>query len=937
MLIDALLKDEFRYEIYLCKPSDYSIISCLTECTLDRTIKRQLRSIDEFEFTLPRYWDDKASSINTNFDLVVAGSIILVESLIDDVVQERMYFRVTEPELISDERECKIIRCYSLQYQWGKIKIKNFKTNDVNGTLTTTQLYVAGTPWDDDDPTVSGILNYILEEKLLNTWTVNSMSVSLIGIYRTFDISESSLLEMVDEIQNNFNCVFFFDTYNRKIDIVDYAELPDETGLILHDEGFIKKLQQKIKIDEIVTRLWIDGDNDEATGAPRTIISENITQQPYLDDFTYFRTATYMSSGLLAALTALDVKKTNAAGTFGTYQSDLTTLQGDLATLEAELLVLQTNLEIYENKEDGAIRAGGTYDNHTYAYWHGLVTTQQGLITSKNSAIGSKNTAITNKQNQIIALAYTIAYENPVNFTTAQLQELLNFINEETAKCSSSDPAELMSFGTSLLARKANPPIEFELDIVDLFDSKELSYTWDKLVLGAKVDLVSDIFSIAESPRVVSYTHNPDKCTLSIVVSNKEYLNSDLDYITAMFSKSKKGADTIKNEREVYKDYVTNDKTIVNDFITSPIDASTNNIIMSKNDFDASVITRRGMYMKGVNDDVGQMRILGNRIVFCADNTWDDYSLAITPQGIRTDQSFRLISKTVYGGNNLVTLDGNGLKIYGSGTTTDSIEIFNKSNVKTFGLDSDGNVKMYSGVITWANVNTDPVATNALAAAQNIANGTYSGGTLISNKTIYSPTILNTKVGLTDNDASGKAVGEVGYSALDTDIRIWAGDSYNNRATAPFKVTQGGAVTASNITITGGSINIATDATIGNNLYIGDNAGISKVIYFRTTSDQESSISMSNNDMHYDCWADTWITSGGSIFISAATDENPLKTLQLSSGQDIDVSAIGDVNINGNSIKLSSDVVFNSDITFLSGSSINFTNCTVSNLVVKFS
>lgn len=38
------------------------------------------------------------------------------------------------------------------------------------------------------------------------------------------------------------------------------------------------------------------------------------------------------------------------------------------------------------------------------------------------------------------------------------------------------------------------------------------------------------------------------------------------------------------------------------------------------------------------------------------------------------------------------------------------------------------------------------------------------------------------------------------------DVRFWAGDSFANRATAPFRVTEAGAVTGSSITITGGSV-----------------------------------------------------------------------------------------------------------------------------------
>lgn len=38
------------------------------------------------------------------------------------------------------------------------------------------------------------------------------------------------------------------------------------------------------------------------------------------------------------------------------------------------------------------------------------------------------------------------------------------------------------------------------------------------------------------------------------------------------------------------------------------------------------------------------------------------------------------------------------------------------------------------------------------------------------------------------------------------DVRFWAGDTFANRATAPFRVTEAGAVTGSSITITGGSV-----------------------------------------------------------------------------------------------------------------------------------
>jgi len=57
----------------------------------------------------------------------------------------------------------------------------------------------------------------------------------------------------------------------------------------------------------------------------------------------------------------------------------------------------------------------------------------------------------------------------------------------------------------------------------------------------------------------------------------------------------------------------------------------------------------------------------------------------------------------------------------------------------------------------------------------------------------------------------GAAVTKAGMTAAgtgDANIRIWAGDTYANRATAAFRVSQGGSVVCSDLTISGGSIDL---------------------------------------------------------------------------------------------------------------------------------
>jgi hypothetical protein len=65
----------------------------------------------------------------------------------------------------------------------------------------------------------------------------------------------------------------------------------------------------------------------------------------------------------------------------------------------------------------------------------------------------------------------------------------------------------------------------------------------------------------------------------------------------------------------------------------------------------------------------------------------------------------------------------------------------------------------------------------------------------------------------------------------ETDVRIWAGSSLNDRYSAPFRVLQNGKVTASDIDIVGGSINITSNATIGNTLSLGTGSEYGTIVF----------------------------------------------------------------------------------------------------------
>lgn len=107
-------------------------------------------------------------------------------------------------------------------------------------------------------------------------------------------------------------------------------------------------------------------------------------------------------------------------------------------------------------------------------------------------------------------------------------------------------------------------------------------------------------------------------------------------------------------------------------------------------------------------------------------------------------------------------------------------------------------LKLISDTARTLAVSAQATADNAKGVTDNFT--TINGG-LITSNTIKLGTQVTSVAGIT------------GVGTAGTDVRIWAGDTYENRATAPFRVLQNGTLYATGATI-GGIINAAAGSSI---------------------------------------------------------------------------------------------------------------------------
>lgn len=748
---------ERHYEIYLCKNYyPYQQIACLSQCAINRSVKWQLSGISELEFDIPMYWNDVNQNINEYFDLVNAGSVIQLDIYIDDELQSQELFSVRQISLITGDRDIKVIQCFSLQDKLNKIKVRNFKG--------TTKIYDPVNSWNNLDPTQSGICNYLFDILMKGTWSISYISNSLLNTYRTFDISEFSILETINQIQEIWGCIFLYDTFNQTISIKDYNELSGETGIILSNDNYIKEFKQQIVLENIVTRMYVEGKSNDSTG----IRSVNITGENYIDNFSFYRSTVFMSGDLLQALNDLDELRTTKQGQFENYLTQLSTKQSEKAVLETQLSDLESQKRVIENHEDICIKYG-TSGGQNYSYWHSQLLSKQTEINNKKTAINNKQIEIDTIGINIQTLKNEVSYES--NLTTEQLKQLLGFVNEVTQKIDMDDAHELLSFATQLLALKCTSNYDIEVDLIDVFSSQSECFTWDKIKLGYLVDLQIEDFNLNLQPRITMLQHNPDDFKLSAMISNKLYYNDDVNNVSSHWIKSTNTSTTVDNERDTYKDY-QNDKYSINDFINNPIDTATNSIL-TDNDV---TIDRRGIILKRLENPNSQLKMMDDKIIATNDG-WNTYALAISSEGIMCNSLFVLTNT-----NGSIEIDESHIKIRNM-----DLQLTMDNSPNSIIIKNDEFSLKRNGV--------------------NIFRITPSGNIEMKDSTILASTFLNTKAGMTDE------------GSVESSIRFWAGDTYDNRNVAPFRVTQGGAVTMTSANITGSSgIDISSNISIGNNL-----------------------------------------------------------------------------------------------------------------------
>ena len=208
------------------------------------------------EFELP----ERVDGIKTPFyDLVNGMSLVELQGI--------GQFTVVDPSEVDDGLvRRKVCKAYSLEYEL------TYKTITIpEGT------YNFWSPLG----TGESVLGMILER--LPSWSVGDIDQKLVGKYRTFEINNENIYNVIKStLQESYQCIIDFDTYERKINARAVLSDPATEPVFLSTQNLAKQIEVTEQSENIVTRLDVNG----AEGV--TIRDVNPTGTNKLIDLSHF-------------------------------------------------------------------------------------------------------------------------------------------------------------------------------------------------------------------------------------------------------------------------------------------------------------------------------------------------------------------------------------------------------------------------------------------------------------------------------------------------------------------------------------------------------------------------------------------------------------------------------------------------------------------------
>lgn len=596
--------------IFLCNPNKDKL-SAITRVIYNTKLILRFNALSEFSFEIPQSIDNKLTIVDA-YGLMKVKRLIFIDGI--------GYFVIVSATENSDGS----VPVYTVECQSLESELASKKVNILSGTC---RLYAAGST---SIVPQENLLGYLLS--LAPNWHIGgTIDASLESKYRTFDVSDTTIYNfMMTDIEKAYECVFSFDIINRLVYVDTLTNAVTDTDIFISYDNLAQETELSEMSDEIATALHVYG------GDALDIRSVNPLGTNVIYNFTYYKNTNWMSQGLVDAITAWENKIASYQIQYYALLASLMTYNNELGVLQSSLGVLQTEYSALEVTLKGTIESGGN------------VGLAQSNLTVKGVQVAQKQVEITSKNSQISGVTTQVQGINNVlsfttNFTEPQFLELSTYIIENTYQneniiiTDSFTPnqiqetkLELYTQASSVLNRVSYPRYEFSVKSANFINLQQFSHFTTQVVMGAQITVDTTAYPIKSVLLELEMSYdNPEE--FSLTFSNRLRLDDGKFQYSDLVGQTVKTGTSVSFDRPKWANWETNYKDTVSTFITSALNATTNEIINSTNQ--EIVINEAGMRGKYLNPDTGlydptQVWLTSNTLAF-TDNNWQTSKLAI--------------------------------------------------------------------------------------------------------------------------------------------------------------------------------------------------------------------------------------------------------------------------------------------------------------------
>lgn len=646
MFIDIDYEKKMKnYKIELAKPNRI-IITNLSERT-GSSLSTSLGGLSELTFQIPYKIENEYHEFVHNPNI--------------DLLKEKMYLRLTVGnqkswfivDNISDETldtDMMTVQAFSIQSELKNKRVTERTLKSVNPVMLMDELLV-------DSSWSKGNVDSILQET-----------------YRTIELADTTIYDALMNGAETFGAIIVWDEETKTVNFNELDSIGSYRGMSVNSERFLNNLKRTRDTDEMVTRLYVYG-NERIS-----IQNVNPSGLRYIEDFSYFvepftrdanknviTHSAYMSDELCHALLDNVELKEQVLPQIDSIQEEIQSLNSSLATKYTNLD--ETKLSIITTK--------GLLDIAKATGDKALITQRQqelSLLESKElsdqSEINSILSQIETNTNTMVSLQDSVAI---TAFTPELLLELDSYIIEkEFYDDRYIDETELYNAGIKKFAEMRQPKVVVDIGIKNLLNIVEEQYYWDKIVLGDKIRIKYPSMKIDYKSTIIGLDFDLDNMDCTVKIANYTGNLDSVDKLVSIIYNSQATSLTVSNNK-----YKWNSILVVKDRVDQlrdgEIDAVKNRITAGVNE--SVNIGDSGIILTNP-DFPEEMVIMQAGVIALTRDGGDTWNTSVTPRGV--------VAETIIGnliaGEELVITNSSGTFVMDStGLTINSENIFIES------------------------------------------------------------------------------------------------------------------------------------------------------------------------------------------------------------------------------------------------------------------